>query len=56
VGDASTPVSILSTLGRGIAKVPRKVDIRIPEKGNSNSHGARPVFYNSLDNSVDLDQ
>jgi len=22
---------------------PRKVDVRLPEKGNSNSHGARPV-------------
>ena len=21
---------------------PRKVDVRLPEKGNSNSHGARP--------------
>jgi len=24
---------------------PRKVDIRLPEKGNSNSHGARPVHF-----------
>jgi len=23
---------------------PRKVDIRLPGKGNSNSHGARPVY------------
>ena len=22
----------------------RKVDIRLPEKGNSDSHGARPVY------------
>ena len=22
-----------------------KVDVRLPEKGNSNSHGARPVHY-----------
>ena len=26
-----------------------KVDIRLPGKGNSNSHGARPVHYNQLD-------
>ena len=26
-----------------IARLPRKVDIRLPGKGNSNSHGARPV-------------
>ena len=25
-----------------------KVDIRIPGKGNSNSHGAGPVYYNHL--------
>ena len=24
-------------------------DIRLPGKGNSNSHGARPVYYNHLD-------
>ena len=23
--------------------IPRRVDIRLPGKGNSNSHGARPV-------------
>jgi hypothetical protein len=23
---------------------PRKVDVRLPGKGNSNSHGARPVY------------
>ena len=27
----------------------RKIDIRLPEKGHSNSHGARPVYYNHLD-------
>ena len=27
----------------------RKVDIRLPGKGNSNSHGARPVYQNHLD-------
>ena len=34
---------------------PRKVDVRPPGKGNSNSHGARPVYYNHLDDSVDSD-
>jgi len=28
---------------------PMKVDIRLLGKGNSNSHGARPVYYNHLD-------
>jgi len=27
----------------GMDRAPRKVDVRLPEKGNSNSHGARPV-------------
>jgi hypothetical protein len=27
----------------------RKVDIRLPEKGNPNSHGARAVCQNYLD-------
>ena len=27
----------------GIAGAHRKVDVRLPGKGNSNSHGARPV-------------
>ena len=26
-----------------LGKVPGKVDVRLPGKGNSNSHGARPV-------------
>ena len=26
-----------------------EVDIRLAEKGNSNSHGARPVLYDHLD-------
>ena len=34
----------------------RKVDIRLPGTGNSNSHGARPVFSIHLDDSVDSDQ
>jgi len=34
----------------------RKVDIRLPGKGNSNSHGARPVYLKHLDDEVDSDQ
>ena len=34
----------------------RKVDIRLHGKENSKSHGARPVYYNHLDDKVDLDQ
>ena len=34
----------------------RKVDIRLPGQGNSNSHGARPVHQNHLDDQVDSDQ
>ena len=29
----------------------RKVDIRLSGKGDSNSHGARPVYSNHLDDS-----
>ena len=41
-------VKILSALGvdlqvRYFETLPRKVDIRLPGKGDSNSHGARPV-------------
>ena len=34
----------------------RKVDVRLPGKGNSNSHGSRPVHSNHLDDKVDSDQ
>jgi hypothetical protein len=34
----------------------RKVDVRLPGKGNSTSHGARPVYQNHLDGQVDSDQ
>ena len=34
----------------------RKVDMRQPERGNSNSHGVRPVYVNYLDDQVDSDQ
>jgi len=33
-----------------------EVDIRLPGKGNSNSHGARPVYKTNLDDHVDSDQ
>jgi len=42
--------------GGGDASVPRKVDVRLPGKGTSNSHGARPVHLNHHDDSVDSDQ
>ena len=44
----------MSTLVEGL--VTRKVDIRLPGKGNSNSHGARPVHQDRLDDQVDKDQ
>ena len=34
----------------------REVDIRLHGKGNSNFHGARPVYLNHPDNQVDSDQ
>ena len=34
----------------------RKVDIRLPGKGNSNSRGARPVYPIHFDGEVDSDQ
>jgi hypothetical protein len=34
----------------------RKVDIRLPGKRNSKSHGTRPFYYNLLDDPVDSDQ
>ena len=34
----------------------RKVDVRLPGKGKSNSHGASPVYKTHPDNSVDSDQ
>ena len=47
--DRGTPVLVIRP-GRGAKHVdfrrrfsPRKVDVRLPGKGNSNSHGARPV-------------
>jgi hypothetical protein len=34
----------------------RKVDMTLPGKGISNSHGARPVHKNHFDDQVDSDQ
>jgi hypothetical protein len=34
----------------------RKADISLHGKGNSNSHGARPVYQNHLDDMANLDQ
>ena len=34
----------------------RKIDVRLPEKRNPNSHGARPVHLNNLDDKEDSDR
>jgi len=39
-----SPIADLRNLGAGFPTPTRKVDIRLPGKGNSNSHGARPVY------------
>ena len=41
---------------RGLSSALRKADIRLPEKRNSHSPTARPVFQNHLDGKVDSDQ
>jgi hypothetical protein len=41
---------------QGVDAEPRKVDARLPGKRNSNSHGARPVYQNHLDDREDSDQ
>ena len=41
--ERGTPVYIASLLQR-LASAMRKVDIRLSGKGNSNSHGAGPVY------------
>ena len=58
VGNISTGVRIPLRLRRDrqVLHLLRKVGIRLPEKGNSNSHGARPVYYNHHDDEVDPDQ
>ena len=47
--DTLAPVCINRALAR-------RIDIRLPGKGNSNTRGARPVHCNHLDDSVDSDQ
>ena len=37
-------------------KKKKKVDSRLHGKGKSKSHGARPVYYNNLDDIVNSDQ
>ena len=46
----------LEAVMNGSLNSTRKVDIRLPEKGSSNSHGARPVYQNDIDDLVDSDQ
>ena len=41
---------------RCVAAQFRKVDVKLPGKRNSNSHGPRPVHQNHLDDKVDPDQ
>jgi len=36
--------------------MPRKVDIRLPGEGYSDSYGVRPVFLNHLEDTVHSDQ
>ena len=43
------PASRAKQKGEDAHRATRKVDIRLPGKGNSNSHGSRPVHYNDLD-------
>ena len=50
-----TKYTSIRTFGHVLKRVfidcfpPEKVDRRLPGKGNSNSHGARPVYENYLD-------
>ena len=45
-----------STNPKKLSSQHRKVDIRLPGRGNSNSHGARPVHQINHDDKVDSDQ
>ena len=47
------PAAVLS---RGDMADSRKVDVRLPGKGNSNDHGARPVHLITPTNKVNSDQ
>ena len=49
-------VHALDLLIPDLSTLPRKVDIRLSGKGNSNSHGAGPVYYNHHGDVVDSDQ
>ena len=49
-------VGVLGFRGQGVGFTTRKVHIRLPGKGNSDSHGARPIYQNHLDDSGDSDQ
>ena len=52
-----TPFSISSVGGCPVfVWESRKVDVRLPGKGNSNPHGARPVHLINHDEKVDSDQ
>jgi len=46
----------MQPLNTKVHHLPLEVDIRLPEKENSTSHGARPVSQNHLEDSVDSDQ
>ena len=56
-GVSALPSRCSATLTPAAAAAPdRKVDIRLHGKGNSSSHGARPVYKNHLDDKEDSDQ
>jgi len=54
--DLLGPVSRVIKKSKKKLGVTRKVDIGLPGKENSDSHGARPVYLNHLDDHVDSDQ
>ena len=57
LGNPNRPTRAISTSPHvAFPGCTRKVDIRLHGKGNSNSHGARPVYSNHVDDTVDSDQ
>ena len=44
LGTFSTAEEAAHAWDRKVFSLPRRVDIGLPGKGNSNSHGARPVY------------
>jgi len=44
VPDFTAKSGVTIETGEKVVSPTRKVDIRLPGKGNSNSHGARPVY------------